>query len=128
MMKLYLVVVAVGLFPIALSYGVNPAAILPKYMNISIEGTDETHIFRAVMCLYLGMVAFCLIAAFVRPAWQHVAVVWTVFFMFSLAIGRLISLAADGTPSRILVVYLLVELAMGVVGLALLGREAATAA
>ena len=127
-MRLYLLVVAVGLFPIALSYGVNPAAVLPKYMNIRVEGTDQTEIFRAVMCLYLGMVAFCLIAAFVRPDWQHVAVIWTVFFMFSLAIGRLISLVVDGVPSRILIVYLIVELAMGAIGLALLAREASQAA
>jgi hypothetical protein len=127
-MRLYLLVVAAGLFPIALSYGVNPATVLPKYMKISVEGTDQTEIFRALMCLYLGMVAFCLIAAFVRPGWQHVAVIWTVFFMFSLAIGRLISLVVDGIPSRILIVYLAVELLMGVIGLALLAREASTAA
>ncbi len=128
MMRLYLLVVAVGLFPIALSYGINPAGVLPKYMKVSIEGTDLTEIFRAVMCLYLGMVAFCLMAAFVRPSWQHVAVIWTVFFMFSLAAGRLISLAVDGVPSRILIVYLVVELAMGVIGLILLAREASFAA
>jgi hypothetical protein len=72
------------------------------------------------MCLYLGMVAFCLIAAFLRPGWQHVAVIWTVIFMFSLAIGRLISLVVDGVPSRILIVYLVVELTMGVLGLLLI--------
>ena len=128
MMRLYLLVVAVGLFPIALSYGVNPAGVLPRYMNLSIEGTDLTEILRAVMCLYLGMVAFCLIAVFFRPSWQHVAVIWTVFFMFGLAIGRLISLVVDGVPSRILIVYLVVELAMGVIGLALLAREGSSAA
>jgi hypothetical protein len=124
MMQLYLLVVAVGLFPIALSYGVNPGSVLPKYMNIRVEGTDQTEMFRALMCLYLGMVAFCLMAALFQPGWRHVAVVWTVFFMFSLAIGRLISLVVDGMPSRILVVYMLVELAMGAIGLALLAREA----
>jgi hypothetical protein len=44
--------------------------------------------------------------------------------MFSLAIGRLISLVVDGVPSRILIVYMLVELAMGAIGLGLLAREA----
>ena len=127
MMRLYLLVAAAGLFPIALSYGVNPAAVLPKYMKVSIEGTDLTEIFRALMCLYLGMVAFCLMAALFRPSWQHVAVIWTVFFMFSLAIGRLISLAVDGVPSRILILYLVVELVMGVIGVALLAGEASTA-
>src|SRR5262249_61872371 len=87
MTKLYLLVVALGLVPVALSYGVNPAAILPRFMSIKIEGTDQTHILRALMCLYLGMSTFCVIAAF-TPEWQHVAVIWAVFFMFSLAVGR----------------------------------------
>src|SRR5262245_19587977 len=78
MMKLFLLVAGVFLIPVALSYGVDPAATLPKFMNITVEGTDQAHIFRALMGLYLGMVAFCIIAAF-TPEWQHVAVIWAVF-------------------------------------------------
>ena len=89
MMKLFLLVAGVFLFPVALSYGVDPAATLPKFMNITVEGTDQTHIFRALMGLYLGMVTFCIIAAF-TPEWRHVAVIWAVFFAYSLAIGRII--------------------------------------
>ncbi len=39
------------------------------------------------------------IAAF-TPSWRHVAVIWAVFFAFSLAIGRILSLIVDGMPSR----------------------------
>jgi len=119
MTKLYLLVVALGLVPVALSYGVNPAAILPRFMSIKIEGTDQTHILRALMCLYLGMSTFCVIAAF-TPEWQHVAVIWAVFFMFSLAVGRARSLILDGMPSRIFHVYLAVEVFAGLWGLAVL--------
>ena len=56
MMKLFLLLVAAILVPIALSYGIDPAAVLPKFMNITVEGTDQTQIFRALMCLYLGMI------------------------------------------------------------------------
>jgi hypothetical protein len=122
MMKLFLLVAAAILVPVALSYGVDPAVILPKFMNITVEGTDQTHIFRALMCLYLGMSTFCVIAAF-TPAWRHVAVIWAVFFAFSLAIGRILSLIVDGPPSRILDLYLAVELALGIWGLAVLARE-----
>jgi hypothetical protein len=108
MMKLYLVTVAVVLVPVALSYGVNPAAILPKFMNIRVEGTDQTHILRALMCLYLGMSAFCIVAAF-TPEWERVAVIWAVFFMFSLVAGRVLSLMVDGMPSRVFLLYLAVE-------------------
>jgi Domain of unknown function (DUF4345) len=86
-MRLYLLVVGLGLVPVALSYRVDPGAVLPKLMTITVEGTDQTQIFRALMCLYLGMTTFCRIAAF-NPAWQRVAVIWAVFFMFrSLSAG-----------------------------------------
>ena len=119
MTKFYLLVVALGLVPVALSYGVNPAAILPRFMSIKIKGTDQTHILRALMCLYLGMSTFCVIAAF-TPEWQHVAVIWAVFFMFSLVVGRALSLVLDGMPSRIFHVYLAVEVFAGLWGLAVL--------
>ena len=106
MMKLFLLVAGVFLIPVALSYGVDPASTLPMTMNVTVESTDQTHIFRALACLYLGMVAFCLIAAFVQPSWQHVAVIWAVFFAYSLAIGRVISLILDGIPSPMLLFYL----------------------
>ena len=122
MMKLFLLVAAAILVPVALSSGVDPAVILPKFMNITVEGIDQTHIFRALMCLYLGMSAFCVVAAFTL-SWRHVAVIWAVFFAFSLAIGRILSIVVDGVPSRILLLYLIVELAIGIWGLAVLSRE-----
>src|SRR5262245_27368355 len=112
MMKLFLLVAGVFLIPVALSFGLDPAATLPKLgMNVTVEGTDETHIFRALMGLYLGMVTFCIIAGF-TPEWRHVAVIWAVFFAYSLAIGRVLSLIVDGMPSPILLFYLAVELAV----------------
>jgi Domain of unknown function (DUF4345) len=127
MMKLFLLVAGVFLIPVALSYGVDPASTLPMTMNVTVESTDQTHIFRALACLYLGMVAFCLIAAFVQPSWQHVAVIWAVFFAYSLAIGRIISLIVDGIPSPMLLFYLAVELVVGTWGLFVLTRERSNA-
>jgi uncharacterized protein DUF4345 len=74
------------------------------------------------MGLYLGMVAFCVIAAF-TPEWRRVAVIWAVFFAYSLALGRILSLIVDGMPSPILLFYLVVELMVGTVGLLVLNRE-----
>ena len=42
--------------------------------------------------------------------------------MFSIALGRMISLVVDGAPSRVLDVYLAVELLFGILGLCLLAR------
>jgi hypothetical protein len=122
MMKFFLLFAGVFLIPVALTYGLDPAATLPKFMNVTVEGTDLTHIFRALGCLYFGMVAFCIIAAF-TPEWGHVAVIWAVFFAYSLAIGRIISLIVDGKPSGMLLFFLAVELVVGTVGLVLLNRE-----
>ena len=125
MMKIFLLVAGAFLIPVALTYGVDPAGTLPKFMNVTVEGTDQTHIFRALSCLYLGMVTFCIIAAF-TPEWRHVAVIWAVFFAYSLAIGRIISLIVDGMPSGMLLFFLAVELVVGTVGVLLLNRERRT--
>ena len=119
LMRAYLLLVAASLVPIALSYGVAPATVLPKLLDISVEGVDQMQIFRALMCLYLAASAFWAIAAF-TPAWQRVAVIWAVLFCFSLAIGRTISLAVDGPASRLLDLYLGLEILGGLLGLAVL--------
>ena len=119
LMRAYLLLVAVLLVPIALSYGLDPASVLPRFLNISVEGTDQTQIFRALMCLYLGASIFWAIAA-LTPSWQRVAVIWSVFFALSLAFGRMLSLVLDGPASRLLDIYLVVEILGGLAGLALL--------
>ena len=76
--------------------------------------------FFARSCvLYLAASTFWAIAAF-KPAWQRVAVIWAIFFSFSLAIGRVISLVVDGPASRLLDLYLGLEVVGGLLGLAVL--------
>jgi len=125
-MRAYLLLVAVLLLPIALSYGLAPATILPKFLNITVAGTDQTEIFRALMCLYLAASGFWAVAAF-KPDWQRAAILWAVLFSLSLAIGRIISLLVDGPASRLLDVYLGLEIVGGALGLAVLAftRKAA---
>lgn len=118
-MRAYLLLVAVLLVPIAFSYGIAPSTVLPKILDIAVAGADQTQIFRALMCLYLAASIFWAIAAF-KPAWQPVAVVWAVFFCFSLAIGRIVSLAIDGRASPLLDVYLGLEIIGGLLGLVVL--------
>jgi len=127
LMRAYLLFIAVGLMPIALSYGVNPAAVLPKVLDIRVDGADQTQIFRALMFLYLGCSVFWGTAAF-KPAWQRTAVIWGVFFMFSLATGRIISLIVDGPASRLLDFYLAAEIFGGVLGLIVLAYARKSAA
>jgi len=116
LMRLYLLLIVFLIVPIALSYGLAPARSLPEILDIAVSGTDQIHVFRALMCLYLGAAVFWTIAAF-TPSWQRIAVIWGIFFAFSLAIGRVISLVVDGRPSLLLLVYLGLEIGGGLLGL-----------
>lgn len=119
LMRLYLLLIIFLIVPIALSYGVQPGTTLPQILDIAVSGTDQPHVFRAMMCLYLGAAIFWAIAAF-TPSWQRTAVIWGIFFAFSLAVGRVISLVVDGRPSLLLLVYLGLEIAGGLLGLGVL--------
>ncbi|ESQ16712.1 MAG: DUF4345 domain-containing protein [Thiohalocapsa sp. PB-PSB1] len=121
MTRFYLLFSAAGLFVIALSYGIAPATILPVALNVSVEGTDLTHIFRAIMGLYLGMIVLWVLGAF-RANLTWVAVIAEVTFMFGLALGRVVSIVIDGMPSMLLVVYAVLEIAMGLWGVLILKK------
>ena len=115
----FLVLTAVGLIPIALSYGAVPEASLKFLFGIQVEGTNGAHIFRAIMGLYLGLVVFWLLGAWreklTRPALYSLTV-----FMFGLAGGRMLSLILDGRPHWLLIVYLVLEILFGAVGAVML--------
>jgi len=119
--RFYLIFSAAGLFVIALSYGFAPAAVLPKVLDLTVEGTDQTHIFRAIMGLYLGMIALWIVGAF-RPDFTRMAVVVEVIFMLGLACGRVLSIIVDGIPSTLLVVYMILEFMMGLWGILILKK------
>jgi len=119
MTRFYLLFSAAGLFLIALSYGVAPAAILPRALDVTVEGTDLTHIFRAIMGLYLGMIVLWVLGAF-RANLTRAAVIAEVTFMMGLALGRVVSIVIDGVPSVLLVVYAVLEISMGLWGVLIL--------
>jgi hypothetical protein len=54
------------LIPIALSYGAMPSVSLDRLFSITVDGTNLTHILRAVMGLYLGMVFIWVLGALNR--------------------------------------------------------------
>jgi len=119
MTRFYLLFSAAGLFVIALSYGVAPAAILPRALDVTVEGTDLTHIFRAIMGLYLGMIVLWVLGAFCANL-TRAAVIAEVTFMIGLALGRVVSIVIDGIPSVLLVVYAVLEISMGLWGVLIL--------
>jgi len=118
----FLLVLAVGLVPVALSYGANPAKTLQQLYGITVEGTNLTHIFRAYMGLYLAASALWLAGAF-STRLRRPALIAAGVFMLGIAAGRRLSLALDGMPDPKFIVYLAIELAAGIPAL-LLARRA----
>ncbi len=108
--RLVLCLAALGLVPIALSYGVAPTKSVPYLLDFPVEGTNQSHVFRAIMGLYLANVLFW-IAGAVRKPLRHAAL-WSLFlFMAGLAAGRVLSLLLDGLPNFVLLFYLAAEVA-----------------
>ena len=117
--KPYLLISAVGLLPVALSYGVVPELSLNWLFGIIPDVPNETHIFRGVMGLYLALVSLWVLGA-IRERYERAAVVSEVFFMSGLALGRLLSLLVDGWPHWLLAMYMLLEVILAIVGIILL--------
>ena len=116
--RVFLLVAAAGLTPIALAYGLIPATTVPMLYGVEIDSVNIAHIFRAVMGLYLAMVIFWIMGVSREPL-RFAALCSVVVFMGGLAIGRLLSLLVDGIPAAPLVIYLVLEVGFALVGLKL---------
>ena len=110
--RTFLIFCAIGLVPIALGYGAKPSVSLDALFGISVDTTNLTHIMRAVMGLYLGMVVIWVWGAFKRQ-FTVPALVSCAVFMLGLAGGRILSLILDGMPHWLLVVYAALEIVLG---------------
>jgi len=120
--KSLLIFVCVGLSPIALSYGLVPEKSLEYLFDISVTEVNLAHIMRAVMGLYLGLIVFWLISVFKKHL-RKAALYSLVVFMFGLAAGRILSVILDGIPHWLLLVYLGLELVMGILGLMVIKKS-----
>jgi hypothetical protein len=107
----YLILAFVVVSSIGMLYGVSPQRFARSFLGVVDLDQNLAHILRAVMGLYLGLGLFWLVAAS-RSKLRNTAVLTTLIFSVGLVSGRLISLYADGIPSRILVFYTIAELAL----------------
>lgn len=124
--SIFLLLAAAGLTPIALSYGFSPVDSLSFLFGIDASSVNVSHIFRAVMGLYLALAMFWVMGA-MSTKYRLPALYSLVIFMWGLAMGRLLSLLVDGMPHWLLVVYLLLEFGFGLVGLKMIKKEEQTA-
>jgi hypothetical protein len=116
--RVFLIFCAVGLVPIALGYGAKPATSLDALFGITVDTINLTHIMRAVMGLYFGMVVIWLWGAF-KKQMAAPALVSCSVFMLGLAAGRILSFILDGKPHWLLVVYAALEIVLGLAAIAI---------
>lgn len=118
---LFLLIISLGLLPIAFSYGLFPQKSLEYFYNISIDQINTTHFFRAVMGLYLAFACFWFMAAF-KSTLTKTALYSVVVFMLGLASGRALSFVIDGMPSLVFLGYFVGELSLSAFSLYLLKK------
>lgn len=121
--RAFLLFCAVGLVPIAMGYGAKPSTSLNALFDITVDTTNLTHIMRAVMGLYFGMVVIWVWGAFKRQMTVP-ALVSCAVFMLGLAAGRILSFILDGMPHWLLVVYAILEIVLGLGAIAIYKRDA----
>lgn len=93
----------------ALVYGFQPDLLF----EVSVQTTDESNIYKAIMGLYLCFAAFWVIGLKQTSYWKA-ATISNMLFMLGLASGRLISFVIDGMPSAVLLLGTLGELIIAV--------------
>lgn len=119
----FLVFCAVGLVPIALGYGASPASTLGMLFGIPVDTTDLTHIMRALMGVYLGMVVIWVWGA-LDSRMSRPALVCCAVFMLGLAGGRVLSFVLDGLPHWLLAASAGVEMVAGAAAIMLFRHDA----
>jgi uncharacterized protein YacL len=114
--NLHLLISAIIITIIALTYGLFPNSMLPKLFDFNVESIDLKQAFRATMGLYIGMVILWVIGIF-KPHHWRIATISNVLFMIGLAAGRIISFVADGIPSIMFSIGLALELTLALWGI-----------
>ena len=116
--RAFLIFCAIGLVPIALGYGAKPSTSLDALFGITVDTINLTHIMRAVMGLYFGMVIIWVWGAF-KKQMTVPALVSCAVFMLGLAAGRVLSFVLDGMPHWLLIVYAALEIVLGLIAVAI---------
>jgi hypothetical protein len=113
--NLHLIISSGIVIPVAVVYGLFPKTILPQLLDFSVETTDLTNMFRAIMGLYLAFASIWILGI-INPNYWKAATISQILFMLGLALGRIISLWLDGIPSPVFYYGILGELILGIFG------------
>ena len=109
--KIFLLVASLGIFPVALTYGLFQN----MFFGVDVNSIEMANIFRATMGLYMAMGTFWFVAAF-NNKYTLSALHSLIVFMSGLAVARFVSMFVDGTPNIVLVGYTVIEAAIAFSG------------
>ena len=116
--SLFLILVAIGLIPLGITYGAHPAFnLLPiSFLDeVEINSIDHANIFSGIMGLYITMAIFWILGAFKKSL--TIPALWSlVIFMTGIGAGRAISMITDGMPSNPYLLFLLLEVIFAIIG------------
>ena len=116
--SLFLTLVAIGLIPLGITYGLHPSFnLLPiSFLDeVEINSIDHANIFSGIMGLYITMAIFWILGAFNKSL--TIPALWSlVIFMTGIGLGRAISMIIDGMPSNAFLLFLLLEVMFAFIG------------
>ena len=116
--SIFLILVAIGLIPLGITYGVHPSFnLLPiSFLDeVEINSIDHANIFSGIMGLYITMAIFWIFGAFNKSL--TIPALWSlIIFMTGIGAGRAISLLTDGMPSNPYFLFLLLEIVFASIG------------
>ena len=107
----FLILAFAAVSVIAFLYGISPAWFANTFLGLLQLDANIAHILRAIMGLYIALGLFWLYAAF-QDTYRNTAILTVIIFCGGLVTGRIISLATEGQPAPILVLYVLMEFAL----------------
>tara|TARA_B100000575_G_scaffold21571_1_gene14798 strand:- start:747 stop:1139 length:393 start_codon:yes stop_codon:yes gene_type:complete len=117
--SIFLVLVAIGLIPLGITYGAHPSLnFLPiSFLDkVEINSVDHANIFSGIMGLYITMALFWILGAFNKSL--TIPALWSlIIFMTGIGAGRAISLVTDGIPSNPYLLFLFCEVVFASIGL-----------
>ncbi len=113
--NIHLIISSVIVIPVAFVYGLFPKTLLPQFLDLSVETTDLTQVFRAIMGLYLAFASLWILGIVKSNYWKA-ATISQILFMLGLTIGRILSLLLDGMPSAVFYYGIAGELILGIFG------------
>lgn len=116
--KIPLIISVFIVVPVAFIYGFKPELSFDMFL----ETIDEHNFYKAIMGLYLGFSALWILGIF-KSNYLRTALISNMIFMLGLGLGRVLSIAVDGTPTFGYVFGTVAELFLGFYGLWVLKRN-----